>query len=268
LPTDRRATKPRGPVGSSPPSPIVGAVANTVVLVHGAWHGAWCWERVVPGLNDRGLRATAIDLPGHGADSGPFGDLHGDAARVLEALDQLDEPAIVVGHSYGGAVVTEAGDHPMVEGLVFVAALVLDAGESCMEAALGGSEAAGISWEERPNLAEGFIVGSDDTVTLDPKIAAVCLFNDCDDQTVEWALEHLGPHPFGNLRQRPRRISWRTKPSTYVVCSDDLAVHPDLQRVLAKRCTSSIEMRTGHSPFLSRPELIVAILENVATQTR
>ena len=78
-------------------------MANSVVLVHGAWHGAWCWERVVPGLTEQGLTVMALDLPGHGADSGAMADLHGDAARVAEVLDRLDEPAVLVGHSYGGA---------------------------------------------------------------------------------------------------------------------------------------------------------------------
>jgi pimeloyl-ACP methyl ester carboxylesterase len=243
-------------------------VTDTIVLVHGAWHGAWCWERVVPGLRERELDVTNLDLPGHGADSGVMTDLHGDAARVVEALDGLSEPAVLVGHSYGGAVITEAGDHPAVEHLVYIAALVLDAGESCMEAAVGDSAAAEIDWSGRPNLAEGFVVASDDTVSLEPGIAARCLYNDCDDETVRWALGRLGPHPLGNLQQAPSRIAWRTKPSTYVVCVDDVGVPPELQRVLGKRCTSVVEWPTGHSPFLSDPERVVGFLAEVARSPR
>ena len=238
------------------------------MLVHGAWHGSWCWDQVVPRLRlrERGLRVTALDLPGHGADSGAMTDLHGDAAKVIEVLDGLDEPAVLVGHSYGGAVITEAGDHPQVERLVFIAALVLDAGESCMEAATEESAAAGIDWHGRPNLGEGFIVASDDTVSLDPKIAARCLYNGCDAETVAWALDRLGPHPLSSLQQAPSRIAWRTKPSTYVVCTDDFGVHPDLQRVLAKRCTSVVEWPTGHSPFFSDPERVVRLIADLAAQ--
>jgi pimeloyl-ACP methyl ester carboxylesterase len=74
---------------------------------------------------------VALDFPGHGADTGMMTDLHGDAAKVTETLNELGEPAVLVGHSYGGAVITEAGEHPAVEHLVFIAAMALDVGESC-----------------------------------------------------------------------------------------------------------------------------------------
>jgi len=84
------------------------------VLVHGAWHGAWCWEPAVAALAADGISAVAIDLPGHGNDPGPMGDLHGDAAHVAAVLDALSGPVVLVGHAYGGAVITEAGSHRAV----------------------------------------------------------------------------------------------------------------------------------------------------------
>jgi len=239
-------------------------VTDSVVLVHGAWSGAWCWERVIPALAARGMRPTAIDLPGHGADASEMTDLHGDATRVTELLDELGEPAILVGHSYGGAVVTEAGDHPLVMHLVFIAAMALDAGETCQKVATEDVAAAGIDWKGRPNFGKGFIVAPDNMVTLDPTVAAQCLYNDCDDATIAWALNRLGPHPLENLQQSPARIAWRTKPSTYAVCAEDLVVHPVLERILAKRCTSVVEWPTGHSPFLSDPERVAGLLTEVA----
>jgi len=239
-------------------------MTDNLVLVHGAWHGAWCWERVVPILAERGLRATAIDLPGHGGDASAMTDLHGDAARVAGILDEQGEPAVLVAHSYGGAVITEAGDHPLVEHLVFIAALVLDAGETCQKAATEEVAEAGLDWKGRPNFGKAFIVAPDNTVTLDPTIAAQCLYNDCDDATVAWALDRLGPHPLGNLQQTPARIAWRTKPSTYAVCANDLVVHPDLERILAKRCSSLVEWPTGHSPYLSDPDRVAALVAEVA----
>jgi pimeloyl-ACP methyl ester carboxylesterase len=191
-------------------------------------------------------------------------DLHGDAARVTEELERLGRPVVLVGHSYGGAVVTEAGDHPLVRHVVLLAALAIDAHETCMSAAVEESAEVGISWEGRANLGEGFIVADDGTVTLDPEIAAVCLYNDCDPDTVAWALARLGPHPLGNLQQSPTSVAWRVKPSTYVVCADDFGVHPELQRLLAKRCSASIEWGTGHSPFFSRPDLVVGLLAGLA----
>ncbi|HTT86491.1 MAG TPA: alpha/beta hydrolase [Acidimicrobiales bacterium] len=239
-----------------------------VVLVHGAWHGAWCWERVVAGLSDRGTSAVALDLPGHGADADPMGDLHDDAARVRDVLDGLDEPVVLVGHSYGGAVITEAGEHPVVDRLVFIAAFALDVGESCMAAAVEASAEAGTSWEGRPNLGEAFVVGEDGRGTLEPEVAADCLYNDCDDQTVAWALRHLGPHPLANLEQTPAAAAWRSKSSTYVVCTEDLAVHPDLQRLMARRCQERIDWPTGHSPFLSRPGLVTGLLADLSGPDR
>ena len=235
-------------------------MAAVVVLVHGAWHGAWCWERVIPGLADQGVQAVAIDLPGHGADSGPLVDLHGDSDRVRAVIDEIAEPVVVVGHSYGGAVLTEAGDHPMVTHLVFIAAFALDAGESCMSAAMGRADALGISWDGRPNLADGFVPGPPGTVTIDPSIAVACFYSDCDDAQAAWATARLGPHPLVTLEQEPTAVAWRTKPSTYVVCSDDLVVPVELQREHAGRCASSVEWPTGHSPFLSRPELVVGLV--------
>src|SRR4030088_1094188 len=103
---------------------------RTVVLVHGAWHGAWCFDRVMPLLEQVGIPAVAGDLPGHGQDPGPLTDLHGDAKRVREVLDGIDGDVVLLGHSYGGAVITEAGVHPAVTHLVYLCAVVPDAEES------------------------------------------------------------------------------------------------------------------------------------------
>ena len=235
------------------------------MLVHGAWHGAWCWERVIALLRSTGVNVVAVDLPGHGADPGPLLDLHGDATRVRQILDGLDGPAILVGHSYGGAVITDAGAHPAVSHLVYVCALALDAGETCASAATSEPDAAGISHEGRPNLGDGLIVDDHGAVTLDPTVAASCLYNDCDAATVAWALDQLGPHPMAALQQSPASIAWQSKPSTYVVCSNDMAIHPDLQRILAGRCTTSVEWESDHSPFLSRPEALADLLEGLSS---
>jgi pimeloyl-ACP methyl ester carboxylesterase len=235
-----------------------------VVLVHGAWHGAWAWERVLPLLTSAGVECCAPDLPGHGENGDPFGNLHSDVAIVREILDEFNSGVVLVGHSYGGAVITEAGLHPAVERLVYVAAFALDDGESCVSAATAEVEVGELSHDGRLNLGDGFIMSSGDMITLDPAIAAECLYNDCDADTVTWALARLGPQPLITLQGTPKLVAWRTKPSTYVVCVDDMAVHPDLQRIMARRCGSVIEWPTDHSPFLCRPDLVAGLLVDLA----
>lgn len=233
-------------------------VAATAVVVHGAWHGAWCFDRVLPLLEEAAVPVVAIDLPGHGDDSGPLTDLHGDAERVRTVLDGIDDEVVLLGHSYGGAVITEAGAHPSVAHLVFLCAFPLEIDESCMAAAV--AQAADFSHDGRPNLAEAFVDQPDGSTRLEPAGAAACLYNDCDADTVAWALARLGPHPMANLGQAPAAVAWRERPSTYVVCAADNAVHPDLQRLMAKRCTASVEWETSHSPFASQPALLADLL--------
>ena len=219
---------------------------------------------VVPILASRSVECVAIDLPGHGRDQAPLGDVRGDAARVRAELDVVDGGVVLVGHSYGGAVITEAGDHPAVDHLVYIAAFPLDLEESCATAARAESEAERISHEGRPSLATGFVNGPNDSVSLDPDAAAACLYNGCDPGTTAWAVAQLGPQSLASLQQTPTSVGWRTKPSTYAVCADDLTVHPSLQRILARRCTATVEWPTDHSPFLSRPELVAELIAGLA----
>ena len=236
-------------------------VTATAVLVHGAWHGAWCFDRVMPLLKEAGVAAIAIDLPGHGRDAGTFTDLHGDTARVLATLNEIGGEVVLLGHSYGGAVITEAGVHPSVTHLVYLCALPLDEGESCGAAAV--DESASLSHEGRPNIGDGLVMHRDGTSTLDPSSVAACLYNGCDAETVIWGLSNIGPQPMDNFGQTPSAVAWRETPSTYVVCSEDLVVHPGLQEVLARRCTQSYLWATGHSPFASEPQLLSGLLSGL-----
>lgn len=238
-------------------------MAPVIVLVHGAFNGAWCFDRLVSRLGERGHQVVAVDLPGHGADTGPFGDLHDDARCVTGILDQVDADAgaVLVGHSYGGAVITEAGVHPAVRRLVYVAAFALDEGESCVDVARAEFKAAGYSHAGRPNLADAFVSDATGaTATLDPAQVPTLFYGDCDRATVDWALPQLGGQPLGNLRQQPAAVAWRVKPATYAICTEDMAVHPGLQRIMASRCADQVEWPTAHFPFLSKPHLVADLL--------
>jgi pimeloyl-ACP methyl ester carboxylesterase len=206
----------------------------------------------------------AVDLPGHGDDPGALGDLHTDSARLTEVLDGLNPPVLLVGHSYGGAVITEGGIHPSVQRLVFVCALAIDSHESCGTAVLDETANLGLSFDDMPDITAGIRVSDDGVITLDPAIAAVALYNGCGPELTKWAMSKLGPQTAESLQQTPTAVAWRQKPSTYVVCSNDKIVHPGLQRVMAKRCTESLEWDSGHSPFLSMPDRLADLLQQLA----
>lgn len=237
---------------------------TTVVLVHGAWHGAWCFDPVGAVLRQRGVEVLAVDLPGHGDDPGPFGDLHDDARRVTQVLDTIEGEVVLVGHSYGGAVITEAGDHERVRHLVYLAAFPLQLDESCVAAAVDDPGTQALSHEGRPDVTQALVWGDDGTASFDPAGAVEILYNRCNRPAQEWAVARLGPQVMANLGQSPTREAWRDRPSTYAMCTDDQIVHPGLQAIMAARCTHQVEWDTDHSPFLSRPELVVDLLAQVA----
>jgi pimeloyl-ACP methyl ester carboxylesterase len=207
-------------------------------------------------VRDTGVDVRAVDLPGTGFDA--------DVASVRRTLDAIDGDAILLGHSYGGAVVTDAGAHPSVRHLVFLCAFAIDENESCVNAASEEADAALISHEGRPSLGAAMIHHDDGTSTLTRAGARACLYSDVDDAMFEWAYARLRAQRNISLSGIPKEVAWRTKPSTYVVCSEDQGVHPDLQRIMARRCTETVEWPTGHSPFANRPDLVADLLVELA----
>src|SRR5438445_9243 len=220
----------------------------TVVLVHGAWHGAWCWEKVVPLLDKAGVATVAFDLP--------LTSLHDDADATRHTLDSIDGPVVLCGHSYGGAVITEAGHHDAVEHLVYITAFACDEGESpaatATDAAIPATE-----------LSNALVIdGGTATLTRDGAIQG--LYHDCAADDIEAALARLRPIRLDCITTPVGPPAWKVKPSTYAVCALDRGVHPDLQRVMAARCTASVEWPTAHSPFLNRPDLVADLLSKIA----
>jgi pimeloyl-ACP methyl ester carboxylesterase len=224
---------------------------GTVVLVHGAWHGAWCWDKVVAELEAAGVPVAAVDLP--------LTSLADDVAATRAAIEAAGGPVVLCGHSYGGSVITEAGDHPSVAHLVYLCAFALDEGETTTSAATG---------EELPStdLGAAFRFSEDgERVHLDPDGARTAFYLDCDPADADAALARLRPMAFACFTAPVSTAAWRDRPSTYAVCTEDLAVHPALQRVLAARCSETVEWPTSHSPFVSRPELVADLLARLAT---
>jgi pimeloyl-ACP methyl ester carboxylesterase len=227
---------------------------RTIVLVHGAWHGSWCWAPVVSRLGAAGRTTVAVDLPSVSSTAATLPD---DVACVIAALDALDGEALLVGHSYGGVVVTDAGVHPAVTHLAYLTAFALEPGESAGENSLTGGEGG--------TVLNDSIRVTDGALTIDPELAVPAFFHDCPDAVARDAAARLRPMSLAALQGKVERAAWRDKPATYAVCTDDRAVPEALQRSNAARIGGAVEWPTSHSPFLSRPDLVAELLLDLSS---
>nr|MDT0516202.1 alpha/beta hydrolase [Streptomyces sp. DSM 41633] len=216
-----------------------------VVLVHGLYHRPEHFAELAERLRTAGMEVVVPELH--------RGSLSADTAAVQAAIEVLPEPPIVLGHSYGGSVITgvRGAGH-----LVYLAAFVPDVGESA--AGLGGAS---------PQLRDAIVPEPDGSTSLHPGRAIDTLFGDGPEPLAARAVGLLRTQAPGCGRGIPERHSWKDTPSTYVVCARDRAIDPGLQRRMASRCTDVREWQTGHSPFVGRPDLIVElVLELLATR--
>jgi pimeloyl-ACP methyl ester carboxylesterase len=182
------------------------------------------------------------------------GSLAGDTAAVQAAVDELGGSAVVCGWSYGGAVITGlelgAGSH-----LVYVAAFVLDDGESVMDLAMSVPSL----------LGTGIVPQDDGTAIIDPEIIDAALWADAPAEVAAAAREKLRPQAFAVMGETQPRQAWKSIQSTYVLCSKDEALAPEVQRRLAARTGEVVEWDASHSPMLSRPADMVAVLDKLAS---
>lgn len=223
---------------------------TTYILVHGAWGGGWCWRDVGHELTRREVQWTALDLPSstHGAHPNTF--LGDDAHEVVE-IAKLNGPVVLVGHSYGGAVITEAANEvPNLERLIYIAALVPALGQS-----------AGETVQEVParTLLDEAIEVEGDYLRLNPDRAAAALYQDCTNDVAEWAVSNLSTQTIASLRS-PRSSFDVEVPTYYVRCTLDQAIDPTLQEVMAARCNEVATLDSGHTPLLSQPSALCDLL--------
>ncbi|MCC6438930.1 MAG: alpha/beta hydrolase [Acidimicrobiales bacterium] len=217
-----------------------------IVLVHGAWHGPWCWAKVLHGLRDAGITGVAPELP---LREGPSADV----AVVREVVTGLDD-AVVLGHSYGGVVISAAcSGLTNVAHLVYLCAFQL-AEEETTATVLGAF----------PNRMAACTRVDGDERTIGGEHLVELFYADCPAEDVALARRSLRPMPTTPSPALPYRSAWRDVPSTYVVCERDGAIPPAAQRAMAARARKVRRWDTSHSPFFSRPELVVELLLELA----
>jgi pimeloyl-ACP methyl ester carboxylesterase len=221
----------------------------TIVLVHGAWHGAWCWQRVVPLMTSRQCAVRTVELPSVGAGPNVTVGLDRDAAAVRAVIDEAGGPILLCGHSYGGMVISHASyQHPQVSKLVYLCAFVPESEESL--ASIAGGQLA--PWIQ---LLDGGLS------LPDSERAAELFYADCDAKTQAWAIGNIRSQCVAPFYDAVADPGWQDIRSTYVVCSADRAMPPDWQRDLfAPRLNKVVEMNSSHSPFLSQPGAVADML--------
>ncbi|MGX6602347.1 alpha/beta hydrolase [Micromonosporaceae bacterium Da 78-11] len=227
----------------------------TAVFVHGACveDGAWWWSRVAELLRADGVDSISARLPSCGETGlapGPAGPSLAEDVAELGAVLRAVGPAVVIAHSYGGVVTTEAAVEGDVRHLVFLDSFLPDAGESL--ASFGGPEPA-------PYLD----FTEDGTFGVRPEMTEALFLQDCDQVAVEGALARLTRQSASVVAEPVRQAAWRRIPSTYLVCAEDLATPPEVQRAQAARAGRVIELPTGHHPMLSRPDLLADVVREL-----
>jgi pimeloyl-ACP methyl ester carboxylesterase len=223
---------------------------TTYILVHDAWNAAWVWRDVGAELTRRDVKWSALDLPSstHGAHPNTY--LADDAREVIEVA-KLEGPVVLVGHSYGGAVITEAAEQiPNLEGLIYVAALIPELGHSTT----------GVSrMVDTPTMLDAAIENDGEFLRLKPTLAKEALFQDCTDEVADWAVSQLTAQTTASLRS-PRSAFDVDVPTYYLRCTRDNAVDPGLQELLAAHCDEVAVLNSGHTPMLSHPEVFCDLL--------
>lgn len=237
------------------------AVPRPIVLVHGAWHGAWSWAALQHELDRRGLPSYAVDLPGRGTSIVPPSGLSGDVLAVAEVLDALGRDVVLVGHSYGGAVVAEvAARHALVAQAVFLCAFALVDGESVN----GFLRAAP---RHRVGLADHMLPQPDGSIRLDP-VGAAAIYGMLPAAEVAAHLARLSPQPPGTFTDTLSGDPFGRVPTTYILCAGDDAVHPAHQELMAERCDRVVRLDCDHFPMLHSPGAVADVLEPLTRAAR
>jgi pimeloyl-ACP methyl ester carboxylesterase len=243
---------------------------STYVLIHGDWHGGWCWKKVVPFLEQAGHRVLAPDLPGHGQDTTPLSavNLQLIFQRLNDLLDGAGEPVILVGHSSGGMLISDlARQRPeRVKELVYLSAFLLPPGVWPRT----------LAKEDTESILSSSLLRDEErrVVMVKPEAAWAVFYADCTDEDAAWATSLLVPEPLRTpapqeeASQLPASMEAETNtiPRFYIECLQDRALGPATQKKMytALPCRKVYSLPTSHSPFISAPEQLATCLLDVA----
>jgi pimeloyl-ACP methyl ester carboxylesterase len=218
----------------------------SIVFAHGLWADGSCYSKVIPALQADGHQVVSAQ--------NSLDTLEGDVAAVTRALGRVSSPAVLVGHSYGGTVITAAGTDDRVAGLVYIAALAPDEGETSQ------------SLQEQFPVTDIFahIEIADGRIWMLPS-GIGCFAGDLSEQEQQlvWATQGV---PAADLfNQKLDGTAWRTKPSWYVVANNDRTVQPDLERFVAKRMGAhTYDVDSSHVAMLSQPDFVLDVIRTAA----
>jgi pimeloyl-ACP methyl ester carboxylesterase len=239
-----------------------GAHARTFVLIAGAWHGAWCWDRVTPLLRAAGHRVLTPELPATGADRTPPAEVTLESwARFVADFVATETEPVLVGHSRAGIVISRAAELAPgnIGRLVFVSAYLLPNGASMAAEARA----------DRGSLVPAHMIPAESglTCTLRGDIVRDAFYGDCDDETVAFAAARLTPEPLKPLvsavKVTPERFG--AVPRTYIECTRDRTVTLESQRRMQHTwpCEPVVTLESDHSPFLSHPRELARALSRL-----
>lgn len=236
---------------------------KTFILIHGSWHSAWNWHKVVPLLEQAGHKAIAIDLPGMGRDKTPIAEvkLKSTVQKLCELMDSIEGKVILVGHSKNGIMISQAAEYrpDKIEKLVYLAAYLIPNGKTQREYSMQNTE----GW------LKPYVIQHPETAShvLQPEIYKEGLYHDCDEDIVELAKILLSDEPVesGITPLELTEGNFGRVPRVYIECTEDRAVTPFIQRKMYTEipCEKVYSLPTSHSPFFSRPKELVEILLQV-----
>jgi pimeloyl-ACP methyl ester carboxylesterase len=231
----------------------------TFLLVHGSWHGAWCWEKIVPRLTAMGHKAITIDLPGNGNDKTPWWRVTMSAyARAVREAARPHGRVVLVGHSMGGVVITQAANQEpeLFQGLIYVCAFVPKRGETLLGLA------------RRDSVWRGFRVPRYrfGTITVNPARAAETFYNNCSKADADAAIARLCPQPMPASVEFVAKPREPAPPKAYIECTQDRTISIGLQRWMHRRFKMKgvATLEADHSPFYSAPDELSAKLVELA----